>query len=70
MTSNSLDFHPKPAEATPRIVKKAVVAAFIQYGLAALCLVCGGPGEAILLALTGLLTHKCVVPFLRWYTTA
>ena len=70
MASHSLDFSPKPAEATPRIVKKAVIAAFMQYGLAILCLICGRPGAVILLALTGLLTHKCVVPLLRWYTTA
>jgi hypothetical protein len=69
MSHNSLDFYPKPPETTPRIVKKAVIAAFMQYGFAILCLINGWPGLAILLALTGWLTHKCVVPLLRWYTT-
>lgn len=68
MSNNSLDFYPKTPEATPRIVKKAVIAGYIQYGVAILCLINGWLGVAILLALTGLLTHKCIVPFVRWYT--
>lgn len=69
MKSQRIEFWPKPAEATPRQVKNAVVAAFALYALAFFALVSGDLGGALMLAMMGIMVQKVVVPVVKWYLT-